>query len=144
MVIDWNATTAWIAVLLTLAISVITPAWTNYSNNKFQLKLKKLEYDTSQNDLYLTRKYSVYDGFLQSLGNYLHYSDNANNAIVGKYIYELYLYLPKEHWELLDNIVAFVADSAYEKIPPELVKLSKILSDELNRSQSLIHTAIDQ
>lgn len=134
-VLDWSSTAAWLGIFATLAISIITPAVTTYLNNKFQLKLKEQELLHSEQNALYERKYSVYEGFLQNVGKclQLHSRDNITDA--GSYLYELYLYLPHEHWILLDALVKNIDECLWGEAQKNMVQLSKILSDELKSTE---------
>ena len=136
--VDWNATAAWIAILVTLAITIITPALTSFLNNRFQLHLKKMELQESAENELFSKKLETYEGALRTIGNCIHYYSPDNRAIFGEYLYKLYLYLPEEHWPVLDSLVKDFEEDAREQIWEDFLALSKILSRELNTSERLV------
>ena len=130
---QWDTTIAFIGILLTLAFSIFTPSITTFLSNRFQLKLKHTEYLQQSITSQYSKKAELYGLTLESVGKYLHWSSNENSAMLGAYLYQLYLYLPDEFWPLLDNL----ADSLGERISNDshllLTELSKVLSSELSK-----------
>lgn len=134
-VLDWSSTAAWLGIFTTLTISIITPAITTYLNNKFQLKLKEKELIYSQKETLCEKKYSVYEGFLQNIGKCLQMSTIENISLSGTYLYELYLYLPEEHWQLLDSLIHSLEQEDFKTAQTKLIEISKVLSKELTSSE---------
>lgn len=135
---NWDVTAAWVTVLITLAISIITPAITTFLNNCFQLKMKKMELSHQDKETHYMKKVSVYEGCLQDIGKFLHFMDNQNHSSLGEHLYELYLYLPEQHWTTLDTLLTALANNAYltPDTQNQLIELSKILSKELLSNES--------
>ena len=134
-VLDWNSTAAWLGIFVTLTISILTPAVTTFLNNRFQLKLKKLELEHSEKgDLY-SKKYYVYEGFMQGVGRCIQLHTRENITAAGSFVYELYLYLPSQHWKLLDSLVQDLEQSHWKPAHDTFIEICKILSDELTASQ---------
>ena len=86
---NWEQLAPWIAIAITLALSILVPVFTQIANNWHQRKMQKeqREYEQSQ------RKREVYENFLLSVGNSVMTRDNLGEA--GASIYEMYIYAPK-------------------------------------------------
>ena len=136
MILDWNATAAWLAIFATLAISIITPAISTYLNNLFQLRLKLMDLHHTEESELVLRKIITYEGFLQNVGKFLHHMNLDNKSSLGTYIYEIYLYLPSEHWYLLDSLIDALSNEEWENAQSLFIEISKILSRELDSSKS--------
>ena len=135
-VLDWSSTAAWLGIFVTLAISILTPAITTFLNNRFQLKLKKMEFEHSEkSDLY-SKKYFVYEGFMQGVGKCIQLHNRDNVTAAGSFLYELYLYLPSKHWELLDSLAQDLEQNNWQPAHTTFVEICKILSTELTASQT--------
>lgn len=134
---QWDTTIGFISVLLTLVISIITPAISTARTNRFQLKLKQIDAKQKEADVKYSKKANIYEKTLETLGRCLHYADRDNSASLGAYIYQLYLYLPQEHWPLLDSIAKNLAAGEIDNIYDLTIQLSKVLSDELSKSMPL-------
>ena len=134
-VIDWNSTAAWLGIFVTLTISILTPAINTFLNNRYQLKLKRMELSHSEkSDLY-SKKYYVYEGFMQNVGKCIQLHNRDNITAAGSFLYELYLYLPSEHWSLLDSLVENMNVCNWESAHPTFIQICKLISTELTTLQ---------
>ena len=134
-IIDWNSTAAWLAIFVTLAISIITPAVSTFLTNRFQLKLKRMELIHNEQEAAYNQKLISFENALRDLGKFLHFTSNDNFASVGEHLYELYLYLPPEHWPLLDSLATSLQEEDCSLAHSQLIELSKILSKELSATE---------
>ena len=134
-IIDWNSTAAWLAIFVTLAISIITPAVSTFLTNRFQLKLKKMELQHNDSETAYNKKLMAFENALRDLGKFLHFTSKENFASVGEHLYELYLYLPSEHWLLLDSLASSLQEKNCSLAHTQLIELSKILSAELSATE---------
>lgn len=138
-VLDWSSTAAWLGIFLTLSISIIAPIINTYLNNKFQLTLKEKELQYEELKDISAKKYSAYEGFLQITGKYLQAHNYDNRSVLGTYLYELYLYLPNEHWKHLDELINAINHSEWITAEKEFIEISKILSADLASSKLTIN-----
>lgn len=132
-VLDWSSTAAWLGIFITLSISIITPAVSTYLSNRFQLKLKMLEINYREKERTYDKKVSAYENALRDTGKFLHYTDIDNYSVLGSHLYNLYLYLPPDHWPTLDELLLNLKNENINAAQQNLVNLSKILSSELSK-----------
>lgn len=124
---DWENLAPWIAIAITLALSILVPVFTQIANNSHQRKMQreKIEYEQSQ------RKRNVYEQFLLNVGNTVMTRSNLDNA--GASVYEMYIYAPVEWHQKLDDLSYNLHNYQWENVRTLLEELSKLISDELRK-----------
>lgn len=83
-----------------------------------------------QYDMY-SKKIDSYSSFLVTIGKCLIDSSDVNFQNLGAHIYDLFLFLPEEHWPLLTKIDEQLHNRDYKNIHDEIMVLSKILANDL-------------
>lgn len=121
----------WIAIVITLALSILVPLFTQIANNKHQRQLQKekFEYEQSQ------KKNKVFEDFLLSVGGAVTYVKQENLIKAGSSLYNIYLYAPKEWYADLDELAVLIQKYEWEKATIIIQKLSKLMAEELNKSK---------
>ncbi len=121
---DWKDLAPWLALAITLALSILVPLFTQIANNKFQLKMYK-----EQNN----KKNITYEKFLTHVGEFIGsgYIDKMEKAIAS--IHNLYVYAPEEWWTDLDKLCDYLRNSKYDEAIIVFRKLTKNISKELNK-----------
>lgn len=97
--IDWSATAAWIALI----ISVITPSISLLLNNIHQRKLRKLELLHLKEIEYYHQCKEAYENFIQQSASQLH-SMGGNRIDYERAYQKLFLYTPSAHWDKLKDL----------------------------------------
>jgi len=90
----------WIAIAVTLILSILVPLFTQMANNRFQLKMKKTEIQEKINN----RKISAYEDFFQNVGGCVMHGDKDVLIRAGASVQKLYIYLPTDEWGSLDKL----------------------------------------
>lgn len=122
---DLKDLTPWLALAVTLALSILVPLFTQIANNKFQLKMYKSKIE-EEKKLEETKKIiDAYESFITNVGECIGRANNQvlNSAIA--HIHKLYLYCPCEWWVELDSLCDFVRAFRWDdatKIYRDLVK----------------------
>ena len=118
---DWENLAPWIAIAITLALSILVPVFTQIANNSHQRKMQreKIEYEQSQ------RKRNVYEQFLLNVGNAVMTRSNLGNA--GASVYEMYIYAPVEWHQKLDDLSYNLHKYQWENVRTLLEELSKLI-----------------
>ncbi len=97
---DWKDLAPWIAISITLAISILVPLFTQIANNNHQRKMQreKLAYEQKQ------KKVLAYEEFLSNVGAAVLSVSKENLTQAGASINRMYIYAPEEWWEELDSL----------------------------------------
>ncbi len=130
---EWKDLAPWIAIAITLALSILVPFFTQIANNKHQRKIQKekLEFEQSQNKL------KVFENFLVDVGGIIGSDGNINTEGLNKAassLYSLYLYAPIEWYKDIDELTKLVPLYKWEEARPILERLSKQIAKELNKT----------
>lgn len=72
--IDWSATAAWIALVISVVGTIVGPIVTAIINNCHQLKLRKLDIKQRSVETYETRRHEAINAFLSEVGDCVTYS----------------------------------------------------------------------
>ena len=132
---DWSATSAWIA----LAISIITPTISLLLNNIHQLKLKQLELQHETSTDYYKQCKETYENFITQASSHL-YSLGGNQIDYERAYQKLFLYIPKVHWPVLRtlNKELKIHSKNKEATCPTYDLVIEILGDLLQKQQKQI------
>ena len=131
---EWKDLAPWIAIAITLVLSILVPLFTQMANNAHQRKMQKekLEYEKLQ------EKEKAYKEFLQNVGATVvlagYASDSARNN-AGASLHKLYLYAPSEWWGYLDSLSTAIKEFEWAQAKAIMEKLSKLIAQELNNYQ---------
>ena len=130
---EWKDLAPWIAIAITLALSILVPFFTQIANNKHQRKMQKekLEFEQSQNKL------KVFEIFLLDVGGIVGSDGTMNTEGLNKAassLHSLYLYAPIEWYKDIDELTKLVPLYKWEEARPILERLSKQIAKELNKT----------
>lgn len=131
---EWKDLAPWIAIAITLALSILVPLFTQIATNKHQRKMQteKLEFEKSQN------KIKVFQNFLLDVGGIVGSDGTMNTEGLNKAassLYSLYLYAPIEWYKDIDELTKLVPLYKWEEARPILERLSKQIAKELNKEE---------
>lgn len=122
----------WIAVAITLALSILVPLFTQIANNRFKLKLNKEEKEYQKNRDLAEQKRLAYEEFLDKAGKCVVYFNEKNMQDITASAHKLYLYCPTKLWHMIEEFCSLNSQRQWDKANEVLVKLSKELSKDLN------------
>ena len=129
---EWKDLAPWIAIAVTLILSILVPLFTQIANNSHQRKMQreKMEYEEKQ------KKIKAYETFLSEVGGLI----TANGSIsketlsnVGAALHQLYIYSPTEWHNDLDWITDFIMRHEWDNVKVYVQRISKLISEELNK-----------
>ena len=125
---EWKDLAPWIAIAITLALSILVPLFTQMANNAHQRKMQreKIEYEKSQ------EKEKVYKNFLQKVGSAITCPTTEAREQAGESMYQVYLYAPSEWWEDLDALSIHMKKRELDNALQILQRLSKLIAKDLN------------
>lgn len=118
--LDWSATAAWIALIISVAGTVIGPIATSMITNRHQLKLRKLDLKQKERD----NKIDSIQNCISGIGSVLASPSADNLAFFGKTFPNAYSLLPAESWSLLDDFLISISTARYphaRDISPEII-----------------------
>ena len=124
---DWKDLAPWIAIAITLILSILVPLFTQIANNAHQRKMQKekIEYEKAQ------EKEIVYKSFLKDVGAAIIYPSGEARKIAGESLYKLYLYAPSEWWNDLDKLSVHIRNGDSKQGEIILQRLSRLISENL-------------
>lgn len=120
-----------LANILTVALAfaaIISPSITAIINNRYHLKLRKLEIEADRRKTDIQSKKDIYMGFLQYAGKYLYLGQATALQELGEYIYRL---LPLVSPDLRNKLIEFnkllatdrhTAGRLLEELAPDIKK----------------------
>lgn len=128
---EWKDLAQWIAILITLAISILVPLFTQIANNNHQRKIQreKLEYEEKH------KKIEVYENFLSDVGGLITADGSINKedlSKAGAAIHQLYIYSPIEWYEDLDLLTELIMKYEWSTAKIIVQKITRLISEELN------------
>lgn len=127
--LDWSATAAWIALIISVAGTVIGPIVTAVLTNRHQLKIYKLESKQKEYD----DKINSIRNCISGIGSVLANPSADNLAFFGKSFPIAYSFLPQEKWNLLDEFFLAITRSQFpfaKELSPEIIHLLNDLLTE--------------
>lgn len=127
---EWKDLAPWIAIAITLALSILVPLFTQMANNTHQRKMQreKIEYEKAQ------EQEKVFKKFLQNVGGAITCQTNEAMGLAGESLYQVYLYAPTEWWADLDELAISIRKYEFKKAEEILQKLSKLIAKELEKN----------
>lgn len=128
---SWFDMAPWIAIAVTLILSVVIPLLTQIANNRFQLKLKQLEVKNKLSE----NKLSAFSEFAQNVGACIACADAERMQQAGSSIQKMVLFLPEENWGALEQLYYFVRKCEWDKAETVMNGLSKVASRIMNEKQ---------
>ena len=120
----------WIAIAVTLILSILVPLFTQIANNKFQLKLKQLEL----REVHKKRKMDAFDEYYQKVGGCVLYAQKDNISDAGASIQRLYAYVPEDRWNELDELFDNIKGYNWQGAKNNMKSISKWLALEVQKT----------
>lgn len=93
---------------ITLVVAIVSPVIVACVNNHHQTKIRKI-------DFYLQHRALVIEQYLSALGEITHGRTSYEESFIeaGKSSAEMYLYVPKKHWDILDKIESLISQRTF-------------------------------
>lgn len=126
---NWNAVASWIA----LAVAIVTPAVTAYLNNRFQSKMKELDFQYSKQSEYYQYQKTCFENFIKFASKQIESDYKHEKIEFCECFHEMLIYLPKNNWDeaksLYDSVINRKSDSR-----EKLFSFTKTLALQLQES----------
>ncbi|WP_308698025.1 hypothetical protein [uncultured Thomasclavelia sp.] len=122
-----NELAPWIAISITLSLSILVPLFTQIANNCHQRKMlkEKIKMEEKRN------KIEAYKNFLLKVGATITFAKKDNLDIAGAYLYQMYLYCPSKWYDDLDKLSVLIREYKWDEAIKITQKLSKLVALEL-------------
>ena len=130
MEIDINALASWVAIAVTLILSILIPLFTQIANNSFQLKKAKQERVLEEKKETLAKKTEAYEQFLMNVGATIAFSTKQNIPEAGASIARLYLYVPVEWHPKLAMLSHNIRKCNWGEAEGQFNELAKLVTEE--------------
>ena len=129
---EWKDLAPWIAIAVTLILSILVPLFTQIANNSHQRKMQreKFEYEEKQ------KKTKAYETFLSDVGGLITADGSVSKETLSKAgaaVHQLYIYSPIEWYEDLDLLTELIMKYKWDNAKTIVQKLSRLISEELNK-----------
>ncbi len=119
--------TPWLAIAITLILSILVPLFTQIANNRFQLKMKKKDIEAEIQN----KKFFAYEEYFQKVGGCVLYAQKENLSDAGASIQRLYAYLPENEWETLDKLFAEINNKDWAGARNDMKSISKWIANDM-------------
>ena len=113
-------TVAWIALIVSVISPTINTFLTIFLNNRYQTKIRNM-------DFYYTHRAEVIENYIKSTGEFIKSKSYDAEQYYGKSLAEIYMYVPEELWQIIDDINDAIFQHDYEKSNNLLRSFSKQL-----------------
>lgn len=120
----------WIAIAVTLILSILVPVFSQIANNRFQLKKDKQDRKLNEEKEKMQKKTEAYEHFLMDVGAAIEYQNDKNLPIAGASIGRLYLYVPAEWHIKLDTLFYYIRNYEWHFAENLFFELSKLVAEE--------------
>lgn len=121
----------WLAIAVTLALSILVPLFTQIVNNKHQQKLH-------EDDLAMAKyndKKQAYEEFLLNVGECVTFEHDTILSKAGASLHKLYLFAPEEWHEDLEDLSILLRKYSWDEAGKKLRKLSAKMADDLRQTK---------
>ena len=133
MQIDINELAPWVAIAVTLILSILVPLFTQIANNRFQLKKAKQDRKLDEEKEKLSKKTDAYEHFLMDVGAAITFATKENLPEAGASIGRLLLYVPVEWHGKLDALFHNVRTNKWGEAEMQFSELAKLVSEEYGK-----------
>ena len=136
MQIDINTLAPWVAIAVTLILSILVPVFNQMANNRFQLKKAKQDRKLDEEREKHSKKTEAYENFLMDVGAATEYRSKENVPIAGASIGRIYLYVPEEWHPKLDALHFSLYNSDWGIAQKQYIELAKLVAEEYRKIDS--------
>ena len=126
--------TPWMAIAVTLILSILVPVFSQIANNRFQLKKSLQDRKLDEEKEKLSKRTEAYERFLTDVGAAVEYQSKENLRVAGSSIGRLYLYVPSEWHKQLDTLFHSVREYKWGEAEKQFLELSKMVAEEYTKT----------
>lgn len=121
-----------ISVILALA-AIISPIFTTVINNRYQLKIKKLEVKQKEYEQTVLYKRNIFENYLRYLNDVFQNPTNESMSGYAQYYPLAFMYLPPDVQQKLSVVNHKLGQSARANIVDEIDEIIICISAELQK-----------
>lgn len=121
-----------ISVILALA-AIISPIFTAIINNRYQLKIKKLELKQKEYEQTILYKRNIFENYLRYLNDVFQHPDKESLSGYAQYYPLAFMYLPQNVREKLSVVNHKLGQSVHTNIVDEIDEIIVDISAELQK-----------
>ena len=122
----------WLAISITLALSILVPLFTQIANNHHQRKMQQEQFDHEKRQ----KKEEVVATFLSEVGGIVTANGHIEKTYLvtaGSAIHGLYAVVPVDWYGDLDQLVQLIASFKWEEARQLTQKIVRLIFNELNK-----------
>lgn len=136
MPIDIDKLAPWVAIAITLILSILIPVFSQIANNRFQLKMYRQQTTEETTKKYVSKRIEAYEGFVKNVGVCLgdHVQETIGQAVAS--IGGVYMYVAEEWWGDLDALCEKLRKHKTDEATILYIKLNKLMASELNKQST--------
>lgn len=126
---EWKDLAPWIAIAVTLILSILVPLFTQIANNSHQRKMQreKIEYEKSQ------EKRKAYEQFLLDVGKAITAYSRETAEQAGTSLHRMYIYAPKEWFNDLDSLSLFLKKGKTDDAAVVIQNFGRLIAEDLGK-----------
>lgn len=121
-----------ITAIVALA-AIISPICTAIINNRYQLKIKKMEQKQKEYEQTVLYKRNIFENYLRNLNEVFQHLSNESLSGYAQYYPLAYMYLPEEKREKLSHVNHLLGKSLHSDIVDEIDEIILDISEELQK-----------
>lgn len=130
---DYDSLAQWVAIAITMSLSILVPLFTQIANNRFQYKKSIQEYEFAKADEQQRKRIAAYENFLMNVGAAIEFCDSSSLRAAGSSIGQIYLYVPKDLHAKLDILFNSIRKNEWGNAETQYLELAKLICEkELN------------
>lgn len=126
--IDWSATAAWIALVVSIIGTIVGPIVTTILTNRHQLMLRKLDIADKEASEYFHNKRIALENFLSYTAKYIADGHRPTQNDCCEHFFLIYPYVSQESWEQLDKLYKYLDDGDLHSARNLFLTISKELT----------------
>lgn len=126
--IDWSATAAWTALIISVVGSIIGPIISALVTNKHQLKMYNLSFQQNQLSEYNKDRKTVLEDFVSNIGKCIANCTYENQSAFGAAYFAAYQYIPDTYWDQLDALYDDICNSNLDEAMSKYRKIIHVVA----------------
>lgn len=122
----------WLAISITLALSILVPLFTQIANNHHQRKMQQDQFEHEKRQ----KREEAFESFLSEVGGIVTANGHIEQSYLakaGSAIHRLYVIVPSEWHDDLDQLTQYISSFKWEKARILTQKIVRQIFSELKK-----------